>query len=144
MTLRAWIATGTCALAFWGLMLGSLFAAGAFGACRHSHSCWKRVHAKRAHRWCLRHDICIWRHRWLAEEPSWRAWLRSTAWCESRNRAHISTGNGYYGLVQFDYGTWHEAGGHGFPHQATWYEQAVRAIELVKRVGTGRWPVCGR
>lgn len=110
----------------------------------HSRACWKRVHEHRAQHWCLEHARCIWKHRWHAEEVSWQNWLRSTAQCESGNRAHIATGNGYFGLVQFDLGTWREAGGTGYPHHATWYEQAVRAIELAKRVGTGRWPVCGR
>jgi hypothetical protein len=45
--------------------------------------------------------------------------------------------------MQFDLRTWREAGGWGDPIFATIYEQRVRAIELAKRVGTGRWPVCG-
>ena len=110
----------------------------------HSRACDRRVHEHRVQAWCLRHARCVWKHRWLAEEPSWRNWLRSTANCESRNRAHIATGNGYFGLVQFDLATWHAAGGHGYPHWATWYEQAVRAIEYAKRGHVSAWPVCGR
>jgi hypothetical protein len=109
----------------------------------HTRKCDRRVHQHRVQKWCLHHARCVWKHRWHAEEASWKNWLRHTANCESGNRAHIATGNGYYGLTQFDLATWHEAGGHGYPHQATWYEQAVRSIELAKRVGTGRWPVCG-
>lgn len=136
-------ALATCACAV--VLLGSLFAVGAFGhvkGCK-TKACDRRIHEHRAQKWCLSHARCVWKHRWLAEEAGWKNWLRHTANCESGNRAHIATGNGYFGLVQFDLRTWYEAGGHGYPHQATWYEQAVRAIELAKRVGTGRWPVCG-
>lgn len=146
MRIRSFLLTVALALLFIACFLGPLFLAKAFAhvpGC-HSRACDRRIHAKRVHAWCNRTPRCVWKHRWQAEEPSWKAWLRSTAWCESGNRAHIATGNGYFGLVQFDYGTWHEAGGSGYPHHATWYEQAVRAIELAKRVGTGRWPVCGR
>lgn len=110
----------------------------------HSRECDHRVHDHRVQKWCLRTPRCVWKHRWRAEEASWKAWLRSTAHCESGNRAHISTGNGFFGLVQFDYRTWHVAGGSGYPHQATWYEQAVRAIEYAKLGHVGAWPECGR
>lgn len=46
--------------------------------------------------------------------------------------------------MQFDLGTWREAGGFGDPHNASLAEQKVRAVWLAQRVGTGRWPVCGR
>ena len=142
MTIRSALLTVLLFLLFMAAFLGPLLAARAFGACR-SHACWQRVHEKRAARWCRRHEVCIWRHRFHAESVSWQRWARATGWCESRNRAHIATGNGYYGALQFDLRTWREAGGWGSPAEATIYEQYVRAIELAQRVGTGRWPVCG-
>ena len=46
----------------------------------------------------------------------------STVWdalaqCESGGNWAINTGNGYYGGLQFNLGTWHAYGGSGYPHQ---------------------------
>lgn len=68
------------------------------------------------------------------------------AGCESGHNWHIHTGNGYYGGLQFDSGTWSRHGGHKYAHQAS---QASRTeqIEVARRVlhsqGRGAWPVCG-
>ncbi len=69
--------------------------------------------------------------------------------CESGSRPpnwHINTGNGYYGGLQFDYGTWHEAQRNlgvywtEYAHQAASWQQ-VRAASTLPLT---RWPVCGR
>lgn len=110
----------------------------------HSTACDRRIHKKRAAHWCRTHSVCVWKHRWRAEEPSWRGWAHRTEGCESGHNARAVSASGTYrGSMQFDLRTWREAGGHGDPIFATIYEQRVRAIELAKRVGTGRWPVCG-
>ena len=59
--------------------------------------------------------------------------------CESGNRWHISTGNGYYGGLQFSSGTWKAFGGRKYgsqAHKATKAEQ----IAIARRVlaGAGR------
>lgn len=128
-----------------GVLFGFLFAlihldAEAHVKGCHSRACDRRIAHKRREHWKRTH---IWEFRWNHEPAAWRAWLRHVAECESGNRAHIATGNGFYGLVQFDYRTWHVAGGTGYAHQHSWYEQAVRAIEYAKRGHRGAWPVCG-
>jgi resuscitation-promoting factor RpfB len=61
--------------------------------------------------------------------------------------------NRYYGGLQFNYRTWHSAGGRQyaeFPHQATREQQiavAERLYELRRRWGVdpwGAWPACAR
>lgn len=103
--------------------------------------------ARRAHiRWLG------WRreHRWLLRWerlPEWaRSWADSTAFCETggtMNPRAVSPTGQYRGLMQFDYGTWHEAGGSGDPIDASANEQKVRGVRLMLRVGRGRWPRCG-
>jgi hypothetical protein len=70
--------------------------------------------------------------------------LERMAWCESRRRWHIATGNGFYGGLQFDYSTWRSVGGHGFPHEQKPLNQMYRAVLLIRRAGYVPWPVCGR
>jgi len=66
--------------------------------------------------------------------------------CESSQRWHIHTGNGYYGGLQFSGRTW--TGYHGGKY-AWRADKATRAeqIEVARRVlayqGPGAWPVCG-
>ena len=69
--------------------------------------------------------------------------LERMARCESGGRWFISTGNGYYGGLQFDYQTWHSVGGRGYPHQNSVMEQKYRAVRLIKIRGYRPWPVCG-
>ena len=50
--------------------------------------------------------------------------------CESGGNWAINTGNGYYGGLQFSFGTWNQYGGAEFakyPHQATREEQIIVA-----------------
>ncbi len=68
----------------------------------------------------------------------------SLAQCESTGNWSINTGNGYYGGLQFNLGTWRSYGGQGMPHENTPAQQ----IEIAKRVqakqGWGAWPACTR
>jgi len=73
----------------------------------------------------------------------------SLAFCESRGRWDINTGNGYYGGVQFSAPTWRTASravGLNIPyaHLATRDEQIMAATWLQKRAGWGQWPHCAR
>jgi hypothetical protein len=81
-----------------------------------------------------------------AEGATLRTWKR-LAQCESGQRWHINTGNGYYGGLQFSGPTWRAFGGRKFAHnahRATRAEQ-IRIAEKVRRVqGWGAWPYCSR
>ncbi|SRR5688500_18551639 len=81
-----------------------------------------------------------------AEAASLRTWQR-LAQCESGQRWHINTGNGYYGGLQFSGRTWRGFGGRKFAfnaHRASRDEQ-IRIAEKVRRVqGWGAWPTCSR
>jgi hypothetical protein len=81
--------------------------------------------------------------RWEAVRP-YNAKLERMAWCESRRRWHIATGNGFFGGLQFDAQTWHSVGGRGMPHWHSPLEQKYRAVLLIRRRGYAPWPVCGR
>jgi len=81
--------------------------------------------------------------RWDIVRP-YNAKLERMAWCESRGRWHIATGNGYYGGLQFDARTWRGVGGRGLPHWHSPLEQKFRAVLLIRRRGFSPWPVCGR
>jgi Transglycosylase-like domain len=69
--------------------------------------------------------------------------LTRMAWCESRERWYINTGNGYYGGLQFDLSTWESVGGRGYPHQNSILEQKYRAVRLIRKRGYTPWPICG-
>jgi len=70
------------------------------------------------------------------------------AQCESGGNWAINTGNGYYGGLQFDRGTWVAYGGDdyaAYPHQATREQQIAIATKLRDdRGGYGAWPACAR
>jgi uncharacterized protein YabE (DUF348 family) len=72
------------------------------------------------------------------------AWDR-IANCESHGNWAINTGNGFYGGVQFDYGTWIANGGLKYAPRAdmaTREEQIAIAEVTQARQGWGAWPVC--
>ena len=69
--------------------------------------------------------------------------LKRMAWCESRRRWHLDTGNGYYGGLQFSLRTWRSVGGRGFPHTKRPVAQKYRAVVLIQSQGYRPWPVCG-
>jgi hypothetical protein len=67
--------------------------------------------------------------------------------CESGNRWHISTGNGYYGGLQFSSGTWKAFGGRKYgsqAHKASKAEQIAIARRVLAGQGPGAWPTCSR
>ncbi|CAN5804720.1 MAG: transglycosylase family protein [Geodermatophilaceae bacterium] len=68
------------------------------------------------------------------------------AGCESGGNWSINTGNGYYGGLQFDKGTWDAYGGQqyaAYPHQASKGEQIAVAERLYADRGDSPWPSCG-
>ena len=64
--------------------------------------------------------------------------------CESGGNWAADTGNGYYGGLQFNLGTWHAYGGPGRPDQQSRATQ-ISVAEKVRAAsgGYGAWPVCG-
>ncbi|RZT87852.1 collagenase-like protein with putative collagen-binding domain [Pseudonocardia sediminis] len=75
-------------------------------------------------------------------DPSWD----KLAQCESTGNWAIDSGNGYYGGLQFDKGTWSDFGGTTYAPRA---DQATKEqqIEIATKVrdargGYGSWPAC--
>ncbi len=87
----------------------------------------------------------------LSKEPSYelaagvsQATLDAIASCESGGDPTVVDSSGtYYGLYQFDLGTWASVGGSGSPAAASPEEQSYRASLLYARAGSSPWPVCG-
>jgi uncharacterized protein YabE (DUF348 family) len=66
--------------------------------------------------------------------------------CESGGNWAINTGNGFYGGVQFDQGTWASNGGLRYAPRAdlATREEQIAIAEAVRAArGLGPWPVCG-
>ncbi|WP_270886126.1 resuscitation-promoting factor [Pedococcus sp. 5OH_020] len=64
------------------------------------------------------------------------------AQCESGGNWHINTGNGYYGGLQFDYGSWLANGGADFASRAdlaSREEQITVANRYYAKAGLGPW-----
>ena len=62
--------------------------------------------------------------------------------CESGSRWHINTGNGYFGGLQFNLGTWRSVKGQQFakyPHKASKAEQITVANRLYAKRGFKPW-----
>jgi hypothetical protein len=64
--------------------------------------------------------------------------------CESGGNPRAVNPAGYYGLYQFDLGTWRSVGGSGLPTAASPAEQTFRAKRLYQQRGRSPWPNCGR
>ena len=64
--------------------------------------------------------------------------------CESGGNPRAVNPAGYYGLYQFDTGTWRSVGGSGLPSSASAGEQTYRAKLLYQQRGRSPWPTCGR
>jgi resuscitation-promoting factor RpfB len=63
--------------------------------------------------------------------------------CESGGNWAINTGNGYYGGLQFNLGTWQAYGGTGLPSEASRETQIAIATKLRDASGGyGAWPAC--
>lgn len=75
-----------------------------------------------------------------AHQVNWDA----IAACESGGNWAISTGNGFYGGLQFTMQTWHAYGGQGSPVNASREQQIAVAEKVLAGQGIGAWPVCGR
>ncbi|MER7487918.1 transglycosylase family protein, partial [Streptomyces sp. NPDC126497] len=68
------------------------------------------------------------------------------AQCESGGNWSISTGNGYYGGLQFSPSTWAGFGGTRYAARAdlaTKAQQIAVAEKVLSVQGPGAWPVCG-
>jgi resuscitation-promoting factor RpfA len=66
------------------------------------------------------------------------------AQCESGGNWNINTGNGYYGGLQFNLGTWRAFGGSGMPNQASKAQQIAVAERILAAQGWNAWPSCSR
>ena len=72
----------------------------------------------------------------------------STVWdrlaqCESGGNWAANTGNGYYGGLQFNLGTWQSYGGSGLPSNASRETQIAIATKVRNASGGyGAWPAC--
>ena len=62
--------------------------------------------------------------------------------CESHFNLHAISPAGYYGLFQFNWGTWRANGGRGHPRWASANEQARVTRITVRRRGWQPWPTC--
>ena len=76
--------------------------------------------------------------------PDGSVWDR-IAQCEAGGNWHANTGNGYYGGLQFNLGTWRAYGGSSRPDLVS-REQQIAIAEKVRAAsgGYGAWPVCGK
>jgi hypothetical protein len=71
----------------------------------------------------------------------------AVAACESGGNWHINTGNGFYGGLQFDSGTWLSNGGGAYASRAdlaSREQQIAVATRLYHARGASPWPVCGQ
>jgi nucleoid-associated protein YgaU len=78
-----------------------------------------------------------------ADSVNWDA----IASCESGNNWSINTGNGYYGGLQFNQGTWNAYGGGAYAstaNRASRSQQIAVAEKVLAGQGIGAWPVCGK
>jgi LysM repeat protein len=66
------------------------------------------------------------------------------AQCESGGNWGTSTGNGFYGGLQFTQSTWKAYGGQGSPQGASREQQIQVAERVLQGQGIGAWPVCGK
>jgi Transglycosylase-like domain/LysM domain len=83
---------------------------------------------------------------WSAPAPSGGVNWSAIAACESGGNWAASTGNGFYGGLQFTEGTWLANGGGQFApsaNLATPAEQIAVAQRVLASQGIGAWPVCG-
>lgn len=76
-----------------------------------------------------------------ASTSTWDA----VAECESGGDWHISTGNGYYGGLQFNQSTWQAYGGSSYGSnaaEASKEQQIAVAERVLEAQGPDAWPVC--
>ena len=80
----------------------------------------------------------------LASAGGSSAQFERLAQCESGGNWAINTGNGYYGGLQFNLGTWRGVGFSGYPHQASKATQIAAGQALHAQRGWAPWPACSR
>jgi resuscitation-promoting factor RpfA len=79
-----------------------------------------------------------------AQAATTNTWER-LANCESGGNWHINTGNGYYGGLQFNDGTWDGNGGNKYASRAdraSKSEQIAIAEKILDARGWSPWPAC--
>jgi uncharacterized protein YabE (DUF348 family) len=79
-------------------------------------------------------------------DSSGRNW-DAVAACEAGGNWHINTGNGFYGGLQFDLGTWTGNGGGAYAARAdlaSREQQIAIANKVADARGSSPWPVCGQ
>jgi nucleoid-associated protein YgaU len=80
----------------------------------------------------------------IAATPASATNWDAIAQCESSGNWNTSTGNGYYGGLQFSQSTWRAYGGTGNPANASREQQIAVAERVLQGQGIGAWPVCGK
>lgn len=75
-----------------------------------------------------------------ADTVNWDA----VAQCESGGNWSTSTGNGFYGGLQFKPSTWAAHGGQGSPAAASREQQIQVAERVLATQGLKAWPTCGQ
>ncbi|MGI8711485.1 MAG: transglycosylase family protein, partial [Acidimicrobiales bacterium] len=84
-----------------------------------------------------------------APEPQAPAVANGSVWdqlagCEAGGNWALSSGNGYYGGLQFSLQSWQAMGGSGYPHQASRAQQIAVGERLRAAQGWSAWPSCSR
>ena len=87
--------------------------------------------------------VLVGREAWSVPGADGLNW-GALASCESGGNPKAVNPAGYYGLYQFDIGTWRSVGGSGLPTSASPAEQTYRAKLLYQQRGRSPWPNCGR
>ena len=83
---------------------------------------------------------------WDKVSPDDRDWARKVSWCESgRDPDALGLGGQYRGAFMFTRDAWKTSPKTpgGDPIDYSYRTQAVVAVALKERDGTGPWPVCG-
>lgn len=80
----------------------------------------------------------------IAATPASATNWDAIAQCESGGNWSTSTGNGYYGGLQFSQSTWKAYGGTGSAQSASREQQIAVAERVLQGQGIGAWPVCGK
>lgn len=83
---------------------------------------------------------------WQRVSPDDRKWARRVSWCESgRDPDATALGGDYRGAFMFTWDAWKTSPKTpgGDPIDYSYVTQAVVAVALKARDGTGPWPVCG-
>lgn len=66
------------------------------------------------------------------------------SYCEAGGKPATNTGNGYYGMFQYDLQTWGNYMGYARPDLAPADVQLAKAKETQARRGWSPWPACAR